>query len=318
MSKRLLLILLLSVPILATAQRRKNKYKYEWVYGVGATNLLSDLGGANQIGTHFVKDFEFNMTRPAIMIGFRYKNSRRVAYRANLITGILSAEDRLTKEPFRENRNLSVRTPIIELSGQFEYYFTKEHIGHLYKIKNAKGYKKNEMHFYAFVGVGAFFFQPKARYNKVKKTVGSGDFVNLQPLGTEGQGLGSSKKYSRINICIPHGLGVKYSLNKKWSIGLEGGSRKTFSDYIDDTHGVYYDPAEFYKSYDIDKATMVAKLANPSLASYPKDLAKQGGTGCQTCPGEQRGEIKYTDTYMFLILNVNYKVQYKSKTRSKF
>ena len=48
-------------------------------YGIGAANFLGELGGANQIGTHFVKDFEFSMTRPSAAIAYRYKFTSRIS-----------------------------------------------------------------------------------------------------------------------------------------------------------------------------------------------------------------------------------------------
>ena len=56
----------------ASAQRWKTM-RYEIQYGLGAGNFLGDLGGANQIGTHYFKDFEWVETRPAISLGMRYK-----------------------------------------------------------------------------------------------------------------------------------------------------------------------------------------------------------------------------------------------------
>jgi len=47
--------------------------RYEVYLGAGATNFLGELGGANRIGTHFVRDLEFSMTRPEFSLGIRYK-----------------------------------------------------------------------------------------------------------------------------------------------------------------------------------------------------------------------------------------------------
>ena len=219
MRKIILLSFLIIIPILATAQykgargarkaksknsfiNRKTKPRKEYVIGIGASNFLGELGGANQIGTNFVKDLEFSATRPSAAFGLRYKFTKRWAVKGGLYYQLLSGADNLTKEPFRHNRNLSFRTHIFELSAQAEVYFTKEQPGHRYKIKNAKGMKNYDIQFYGFLGVGGFFYNPQAKYG--------GNWVNLQPLSTEGQGLaGGPKKYSRVSVCIPYGLGVK-------------------------------------------------------------------------------------------------------------
>jgi hypothetical protein len=36
---------------------RWKRYRYEMVYGIGATNFLGELGGANREGTDFLRDF---------------------------------------------------------------------------------------------------------------------------------------------------------------------------------------------------------------------------------------------------------------------
>src|ERR1019366_742244 len=241
MQRKILIILLLTIPLLVSAQKAgykgsrrikqggflspKVKKTKEWVFGFGASNFLGDLGGANQIGTHFVKDFEFSMTRPSAQIGYRYRFQKRWAVKVGVYWQLVSGADRLTTEPFRQNRNLSFRSNIFELSGQAEYYFTKQQVGRHYKIKHAKGMKNFNLQGYIFLGFGGFFFNPKAQYD--------GKWIALQPLGTEGEGLpGGGKKYSRVSVCIPYGLGFKKALSDEWTIGLEVGMRQTFTDYI--------------------------------------------------------------------------------------
>lgn len=299
MNKRLLIVLLLVIPVVVSAQRR-NRYKYEFIMGLGASNFLGELGGANQIGTNFMKDLEFSLTRPAVMLGVRYKNSRYFGYKGALYFGMVNGNDQLTTEPYRNNRNLHFRSPIVELSGQFEGYLTKEQQGHLYRIKNAKGMKHIDMQVYGFVGVGAFFFNPQAMYG--------GQWVNLQPLGTEGQGLKpGTKKYMRINVAVPLGIGFKYAIDRRWSLGLEYGIRKTFTDYIDDVSTVYY------RDTNNVWTPMQHYLADPSLGNIqlPDGVEVTGH-------GQQRGDSKDKDSYMFAHLTVNYKFIYRRKTRSKF
>jgi hypothetical protein len=319
MQKKLLLLLLFMIPLLASAQyggrhrykrannfaSNKKKPRKEYVFAIGAANFLGELGGANQVGTNFVKDLEFSTTRPSVAIGMRYKTSKRFGVKGGLYYQLVSGSDKLTKEPFRNNRNLSFRSHIFELSAQAEFYLTKEQQGHRYKIKNAKGMKNYDYQAYIFLGIGGFFYNPQAKYE--------GAWVNLQPLSTEGQGLpGGPKKYKRVSLCIPYGIGAKYNLNKDWSVGLEIGIRKTFTDYIDDVSTVYYDNALLRD----EKGTMAGELADPSLSNYPVELGPSNAQ--QTAAGQQRGDPKDKDAYMFVNITVSYKVPYKKRTRSKF
>lgn len=320
MRKHLLLSLLLIIPLLGSAQYKKARYKKannfsvskgknrkEYVIGIGAANFLGELGGANQIGTNFVKDLEFSTTRPSFQLGMRYKFAKRFAVKGGFYYQLVSGADRLTKEPYRHNRNLSFRSNIFELSAQAEFYITKEQQGHRYKIKNAKGIKNYDFQAYVFLGIGGFFYNPQAKYG--------GNWVNLQPLSTEGQGLpGGPKKYKRVSLCIPYGIGMKYSLTKDWAIGLEIGMRKTFTDYIDDVSGVYYDNADLAAA----KGDMAAALADPSLNNYPAELGGNATGAVQSAVGEQRGDKKDKDAYMFINITAAYKIPYKRKTRSKF
>lgn len=320
MHKKLLLALLLIIPLLTSAQYKKSHYKRannfsssknkarkEYVFGIGAANFLGELGGANQIGTNFVKDLEFSMTRPSAAIGMRYKFAKRFAVKGGLYYQLVSGADRTTKEPFRNNRNLSFKSNIFELSAQAEFYLTKEQQGHRYKIKNAKGMKNYDYQAYMFVGIGGFYFNPKAQYK--------GSWVALQPLSTEGQGLpGGPKKYSRVSLCIPYGIGAKYNLNKDWAIGLEIGIRKTFTDYIDDVSTNYYDNDALRAA----KGNAAADLADPSKLRYPAELGGNATGAWQSAAGQQRGDPKDKDAYMFINITASYKVPYRRRTRSKF
>ena len=320
MRKHLLLSLLLIIPLLGSAQYKKAKYKKannfsvsksknrkEYVIGIGAANFLGELGGANQIGTNFVKDLEFSTTRPSFQLGMRYKFAKRFAVKGGFYYQLVSGADRLTKEPYRHNRNLSFRSNIFELSAQAEFYITKEQQGHRYKIKNAKGIKNYDFQAYVFLGIGGFYYNPQAKYG--------GNWVSLQPLSTEGQGLpGGPKKYKRVSLCIPYGIGVKYSLTKDWAIGLEIGMRKTFTDYIDDVSGVYYDKAELLAA----KGPTAVALSDPSLNNYPIELGGDATGAMQSAAGEQRGDKTDKDAYMFVNITATYKIPYKRKTRSKF
>ncbi len=326
MLKKIIICLLVIFPIVASAQYKKNKNskkryrtrtsssfakrkrpRPEFIIGIGASNFLGELGGANEVGTFFVKDLEFKATKPSAQIGYRYKGSNRFAYKIGIYYQLLSGADNLTQEPYRNNRNLSFRSHVLELSGQLEFFFTKEQQGQRYNIKNAKGMKSYNFQAYGFVGIGAFYFNPQAKYGA--------NWVDLQPLGTEGQGLpGAKSKYSLVSVCIPYGLGVKDAINKEWSIGLEIGIRKTFTDYIDDVSGVYYDNTALRAA----RGNVAADLADPSLQNYPAEYGGNSSGSHQTLQGQQRGQSNHKDSYMFINLTAAYKIPYKLRTRSKF
>lgn len=301
--KRLILIvitLLFVIQVNAQYSKRWKRYRYEFVAGVAATNFLGELGGADSQGTDFLRDFEFSMTRPALNIGMRYKIFEKFSTKVGLTYGVLSGNDKSTDEKYRKNRNLNFYSHLLEFAGQFEYSLIREKIGHRYNLRRVRGLKGFKLNTYLFAGIAGFYFNP---YGKHPIT---DEWVALQPLGTEGQGLvGSREKYSRLQLAIPFGIGFKYGINRELSIGIELGARKTFTDYIDDVSSTYYDN-------DLLRASnpLAADMADPS-----SDEVKASG---QTSANQQRGDAKDYDSYMFLLITLNYKLKTTRKGLPKF
>jgi hypothetical protein len=212
----------------------------------------------------------------------------------------LWGKDALTKELYRNNRNLSFRSNIYELSVNVEYAFFKEKGGNRYGIKRTfkRRYKARNSYFYISGGVGAFWFNPKALYG--------GNWYELQALSTEGEGLpGGPKKYKRISVSIPMAAGFRMGIGRKYTIGIEYNFRKTFTDYIDDVHGVYYDN----KTIKDVKGPVAAALADPSLGVVPGATSPNNdGTGAQ------RGD-KQNDSYM--AVEIKFGIIIKDKRRKK-
>ncbi len=74
----------------------------------------------------------------------------------------------------------------------------------------------------------------------------NGEWVDLKPLRTEGQGLiPGREEYKLTQLNIPMGIGVKYFLTETFHVSSEVLHRKTFTDYIDDVSTNYVDPDIF-------------------------------------------------------------------------
>jgi hypothetical protein len=298
MKNKVLLALVICLPFISEAQR-KFRYKYELVGGLIGTFFLGDLGGRDAIGTNFIRDLDFNGIRPGLQAGLRYKLGNYYALRSSLAFAWLRGDDKWTNEPFRNNRYLSFRAPILELNVVGEVFFTQEKTGHRYKIKKVKGLKSLNIQGYAFGGFGGLWFNPRGKYN--------GKWYSLQPLGTEGQGIIAGKdKYKRIALCLIYGIGAKYGINRYWSVGVEIGMRKTFTDYLDDVS----------TTYNTDTVTAM----NGAVAGYFADPSQQQGQYPNSVEdGQQRGDPKDKDSYALLTFTVSYKLKYnRRKTRSKF
>lgn len=272
-------------------------YRSEFKFGLGASNFLGELGGANQIGTNGIKDFEFSLTRPSFEAAYAYMITPYFKARINGIYGRLKGDDALTKEIYRNNRNLHFRSPIVELSGLIEWYPFSEKIAHLYRLKGASGKKSSLLSPYFVAGIAGFWFNPRA------KSPTTGKWVSLKPLCTEGQGLpGGPKPYKTISVSIPMGIGIKYAMNKNWSIGFEITGRMTFTDYIDDVSGTYYNNTDIQNS----KGAEAAYFANPTLNLIPP-IVDGSIVIDPTGTGMQRGDPRDNDSYMFAIFSLNYR-----------
>jgi hypothetical protein len=286
--------LALAQPTNFNTQRNWSMNKKELMIGLGATSFLGDLGGANQNGTDYsLKDLDFPSTGFGGSIGYRYRFHPYYATSTILNIGMVRGDDAKTADLIRNSRNLHFRSPIINLSQRFEVILlANEKIGRRFNIPGLKGFKDHNEQFYIFTGIGITYFNPKAKYG--------GSWTALRPLNTEGQGLsGGPSEYLPVTATIPFGVGVRMGINRFWRVGIEATYVKTFSDYIDDVHGTYYDPA-------------IIGATNGAEAAYLSNPASQNVSWFG--PGQQRGD-KQNDAMIYLNLTVYRNLTYSTVGR---
>jgi hypothetical protein len=251
--KKALPYLMLIIAVSGMAQSRLRNFKQrELGFFAGASYYLGDLNPR----LHF-----FN-SRPAGGIYFRYSTNYRYAFRFSYNYGSISANDAASSEADQKERNLSFKSQIHELSSVAEFNFVEYRIGH----------DKHRFTLFIFAGLGAFYFNPKA-------DIGRG-YENLRTYKTEGQ----SKAYSRIQMNIPFGLGLKWNMGEKWGLGVEWGPRRTFTDYLDDVSGTYPDISD----------------SNPYI-----NRSLNGAVG----PGSMRGNPSSKDWYFYYGITLNIKLR---------
>lgn len=285
------------------------KYKRELIVSAGVSGFLGDLGGRNQIGKdNSPVDLEFAKTRAALGVAYRHKFSKNLNWHSSFNFLSLAGDDKLTTEQYRNNRNLNFKSNVYEISTRIEFGISSFKRVGVYSLKKTLGRtsKSRSYELIGFLGVGAFYFNPKGM------DPSTGKYVALQPLHTEGQGLaGGPKQYKRVSISLPVGIAFHAILNKYWSVGLEFCYRKTFTDYIDDVSGTYYDNAALAATYGPTSALM----ADPSKGEIAGASSPNAdGTGAQ------RGD-KNKDSFMSLQVTVGRFFPPKrgrTKLRSKF
>ena len=205
------------------------------------------IGGSYYNGdlNHFVPFKNVNLAGGLI---YRYNIHSRVSFRANLTYGKLEGSDADSKQALYQDRNLSFTTDIYELGAGVEFNYFPFQLGH-------DRYKGTA---YLLAELAVFRMNPKAISD-------NGTEVELQPLGTEGQGspLSSKRQYSLTQIAIPIGVGAKISLGDAAAINFEFGIRKTFTDYIDDVGSNGYIDQNLLAA---ENGPLAAEMSNRSLS----------------------------------------------------
>lgn len=278
--------------------------------GLGVSNFLGDLGGKDAIGTDDLQDLEKTEFHFGGYIGYKYTLFKKLYLRADFSYARVSGNDKLTAEDFRQNRNLNFRSNIFELAAMIEYEIPINlRKGHIYDIKGLKPWKDGRSSFFLFAGVGAFYFNPKSMLDD--------QWIELQPLRTEGQGLpGGPDEYNRVSISLPIGAAITKRLAPSFSMGFEVSYRYTFTDYIDDVSTVYYNPEDVALYNQEGLGDVAAYLSNPALGQ-----AQGGLPNYVTAPGQQRGDETDDDGFMLITLKAQYLLEddgYRGHRKRKF
>lgn len=250
--------------------------------------LLGVMGGSSYyIGElnpyqHFDEE-----TRYAGGLFYRDAIDSRWVLRTHLFYGTVAGSDADAASMRRRNRNLHFRSDVVEAAVMMELNFFDYQFGDMGQPLSP----------YLFTGLAYFRMNPEARYE--------GQWHELQPLGTEGQGVPGTgrEKYSLDQISIPFGLGVKWNLGEKVALSFEWGMRKTFTDYLDDVSRTYIDEDRL-------------REANGELAAELADRRLEKGDG--RLAGKDRGVEGTNDWYVFSGVMLSFKIGKEGSVCSSF
>ena len=224
----------------------------------------------------------FFQVSPATGLVIRKNIDRRFSYKAEALYIGLRSDERESNDTIAKDRGLHFKSSVLELSGQLEFNFLPYQTGNpLYTWTP-----------FVYTGVSLFHFNPKAENV-------SGEWVALQPLGTEGQEttqFPDRKSYSLIQFAIPIGGGVKIAINKSFNIILEYGARKTFSDYVDDVSTTFVGGGN--TSFPIEMSQEAQYFSDPLSTHEAK---------------EDRGDPNKKDWYSFAGITLSFKLNNNTK-----
>ncbi len=260
--KKLILVVILSnIFSLVIAQRG-------WEAGgwVGTSTYFGDL------------NTNYNLSMPGLAGGIvgRFNFNNRLALKFSGNMGTVMGDDAASKNTFERARNLSFRSRVIEGAAQLEFNF----------LPYTHGSREEFFTPYLFAGMNVFHFNPEAEYK--------GEWVELRPLGTEGQFKG--EEYYSVNAGLVYGFGFKIDLSYEWSINIELGARTVFTDYLDDVSGFYPDNDDLRRA----RGDVAADLSDRSILIPGVNDGQIGQAG------RQRGSTSINDSYVLAGIGLVY------------
>lgn len=226
--------------------------------------------------------------KPSGSVGLKFFMNKRIVLKAGYSFIRITGKDEGAEFEWQQNRNLAFSNNIHEFTGGVELNF--------------KDYLPDDMLDYPFTAymfarLGFFHMNPKGTYND--------NPIELQPLGTEGQGSenGTKQKYRLNQLVIPFGFGFRINMNEWSALNIEYGVRKTFTDFLDDISGYYVDPT-------------VLAATNGQVASEVSDNSKQQisdsfGNGRAT-----RGDPTTNDWYMQCCVGISFTLKGRDKCQN--
>lgn len=218
----------------------------------------------------------FDLSRPNLAGGLivRYNFNNRLALKFGANYAQIEADDARSSNAFERARNLSFRSQVIDATASFEFNFLPYNHGSKYDFYTP----------YIFGGLSVFSFNPEAELD--------GEWLELRPLGTEGQFKG--EEYFTVQLGLEYGVGFKVDLSYKWSLNFELSARYLYTDYLDDVSTVYTDASQI-RSLRGDDAV---RLADRSIMINGVTESQLG------TPGTQRGNSGNNDTYLLLKVGI--------------
>ncbi len=307
-------------------RKRKTFEPYSSVsLGIGTSSYYGELSPYNRFIQSTINGMRwnaaFNFTRQlSPQFGLRFGLTwARISGDDNYMDGVSGYEANFM-------RNLHFRNDIKELSivGQYDFVPT---------LKGSP--RRASIVPYIFGGIAVFAHDPVA---KPETPLYPDEWVRLQPLHTEGQGLPgyTAQPYSLISVAVPLGIGVRYKLNHNFDIGLELGYRFSFTDYLDDVGGNYAATADLAAQSPLSAAMgnrtlerIAARTGKDRTAGVIQYLTNIGVydpnnpvdpfTSSFIVPGfdgngdNKRGSSKYKDSYMLTTVKLIYYIPAKIK-----
>lgn len=282
----------------ANAQQAWKNARHNFVAGIGGNIFMGDLGGGDSNGGHIFsfKDLDPGIFKISTMVGYKYRLADRLAGKCSFTFSKVAADDVNANNEARRSRNLNFKSNLMEFGIGAEYYFLREK--EIPRYSSGEGTFWKKWSGYISIELALLHFNPMGKYE--------GQWYELQPLCTEGQGTGvefkvsdddyvvaANDKYKLTAISIPVGLGFKFQVTRDIAVGFELLQHFTTTDYIDDCSSYYFN----YEAQGLTPPSEMTKIFadRRSALSSPETGSKRGNSG-------------YNDTYFTTMFTIHYRL----------
>ena len=251
-----------------TLFEKTTRFNFEAGASLGIMNGATDIG-RKKSSVFLPSAVDWKSTKANISLYGEVMYKNLFGARMEITYGRVAGEDKNGLYPYR---NLSYRSRIFEVAAIGEYYPVVI----------------DKFSPYVMTGIGFFSFKPQTNYD--------GNWIDLKPLRTEGQGFEEypgRSEYKLTQLCLPFGLGVKYELTPLLNLRVEWLYRYTSTDYLDDASKSSVNPSLFGKYLSAQDAAVASAL---TIRSRDYTI------------GYLRGGAKTEDKYFTINVKLGYKL----------
>lgn len=220
------LLALLVLPLMAQVQtsgKRSARLNYrafalpgprlEAGISMGAANAITDIASRNPDEPSSLLDVYSRGLSPSLALFGRYKFNSAFALKGSASALMLRGNDRWSPEIEIVNRGKSFTNNVIEASVVGELYMPRS-----YK-RLKQDFRLNWMDLYLFSGLSVFYHNPQLKGPVID------DFDYLI--------MNTDNVFNQIQLGVPIGAGMKWTLASQWTLGMDFNFRYTFFDYLD-------------------------------------------------------------------------------------
>ena len=159
----------------------------------------------------------FRTIRPGFSLFVKKPVNHFLAARVHMSFATLKGDDsRYSKPEYRQQRNFSFTSPVIEFSGQLVWNIL------------GRNYDDYGIQPYVFSGAGVSFVRPIKDYSRMDPAIFGESSEVLTGLAVD-----NARGTSNTLFSVPVGVGAEYPLSERFSVNIETSYRFIFTDYLD-------------------------------------------------------------------------------------